>query len=240
MATQLLSSGFGSVSGVLSPSLWFFPGTEQQEPPAKALEKVCLETVLVKTQECSCGEGASVFQRKLCELWLGRKSRKDKPRAWRRWEGVSPCGQPAVMHLMVMLGEQCCSQSCVGVGSGHSPGRGSGSLESKELLNQEKNHRSGKQGERLPRRIYRIQLVLSRQSENRETEVSSLRGEDMVSTLTGMEKSERIKKKSDFEAIEWLRESWVQTLSDHQKVSVELRMEGVLSHLPGSQVKQRF
>ena len=58
----------------------------------------------------------------------------------------------------------------------------------------EQNHRSGKQGERLPRRVYRTQLVLSRQRENRETEVSSLCGEDMVSTLTGMEKSERIKK----------------------------------------------
>ena len=147
VATQLLSSGFGSVSGVLSPSLWFFPGIEQLEPPAKALEKVCLETVLVKTQECSCGERASVFQRReLCELWLGRKSRKDKPRAWRRWEGTSPCGQPAVMHLMVMLGEQCCGQSCTGVGRGHSPGRGGGSLESKELLNQEKITGVGSRG----------------------------------------------------------------------------------------------
>lgn len=40
--------------------------------------------------------------------------------------------------------------------------------------------------------------------------------------------------------MEWLRESWVQTLSDHQKVSVELRTEGVLSHLQGSWVMQRF
>lgn len=62
----------------------------------------------------------------------------------------------------------------------------------------------------------------------------------MVSTLTGMEKSERIKKKSDFEVTEWLRESWVQTLSDHQKVSVELRTEGDVSHLQGSRVMQRF
>ena len=148
-----LSSGFGSASGVLSPSLWFFPGTEQQEPLAKALGKACLERVLVKTQECSCGERASVFQRReLCELWLGKKSRKDVPGAWRRWEGTSPCGQPAVMHLMVMPGEQCCDQSCAGVGRGHSPGRGGGRLESKELLNQDKitgvgNRGRGFQGE---------------------------------------------------------------------------------------------
>ena len=64
VATELLSSGFGSASGVLSSILWFSPGTEQQGPLGKALGKVCLERVLVKTQECSCGERAGVVQRR--------------------------------------------------------------------------------------------------------------------------------------------------------------------------------
>lgn len=227
MATELLSSGFGSASGVLS-SILVLSWDRAARATGKSPGKVCLERVLVKTQECSCGErgGRSPKKRTVSCGWAGRAGRTcPGPGEGGR---ETPCGQPAVLRPMVMLG-------CSAVARAVCCGRGGGQLGARATEPGQKSQ-EWEAGQRLQGESTGLSWFSQVKGRTRRLEEFQPAWRDAVSTPTRMEKSERVKK-SGFEPTG--TEGWC-TLSGHQKVRVELRMEGVLSHLQGSQVTQRF